>query len=183
MAYNPQIHHRRRVRLMGWDYARAWWYYVTVCSANRLCIFGQVKNDCMVNSDIGKIVEEEWLRTPIIRPEVELDAYVIMPNHVHAIIVINETRKEDIQCVGTHGRASLRRAPRSLGSLIAGFKAITTKRINMYRQTPFVPVWQGRFHDHIIRNDADLHCIRAYIANNPLQWSLDEENPDFRAGS
>lgn len=104
---------------------------------------------------------------------------------MHAIVILNESN------VGTHGRASeegetmradirppLRRKPRSLSSLMAGFKSIVTKRINILRGTPGEAVWQRGFHDHVIRNDVDLHRIRTYIANNPLQWAIDEENPD-----
>lgn len=174
MNYNPRIHHRRSTRLPDWDYSWAWWYYVTICSYKRECLFGEILGDIMELNDIGKIVNEEWLKTPSIRPELELDDYVIMPNHLHGIVIINDTKRVP---VGTHGRASLHRAPRSLGSFVAGFKSSATKRINTVRATARAPMWQERFHDHIIRNDADLARIRTYIANNPLRWVLDEENP------
>ena len=106
-----------------------------------------------------------------------------MPNHLHGIIIINEdhrpTSRQD-HSVGTHSRASLRglgRSARSVGSIVAGLKSVATKRINLERRTPRNPVWQARFYDHVIRNDADLHRIRSYIGINPLQWALDEENP------
>lgn len=163
---------------------------MTICTHERHCIFGNIVNDEMQLNDLGKIVHEEWAKTPAIRPEVELDDFVIMPNHLHGIVIINDTNNNPTS-VGTHGRVShinttmradirppLQRKPRSLSSLMAGFKSVVTKRINILRGTPGKPLWQGRFHDHIIRNDADLHRIRTYIANNPLQWAIDEENPD-----
>lgn len=126
-------------------------------------------------NEVGKIVQEEWLKTPGIRPEIELDEFLIMPNHLHDLIVIKD--ESSIPKVGTHSRASLQREPRSSGSIIAGFKSAATTRINIIRNTPYAPVWQGRFHDHIIRNEKDLNNIRDYIMNNPLNWWFDEENP------
>jgi len=111
-------------------------------------------------------------KTQIIRPEIELDEFIIMPNHLHGIIVIKETH------VGTHSRASLRRQPRSLGSIIAGFKSAATKRINVERKMPRAPVWQPRFYEHVIRNKKDLTNIREYIINKPMQWHVNEENPN-----
>ena len=135
----------------------------------------------MINEEIqlsvsGQVVKEEWLKTPDMRPEIELDAFTIMPNHFHGIIIIKD--KSQIQHVGTHSCASLHGQPRSLGSIIAGFKSATTKRINEIWNTPHAYVWQNRFYDHIIRNDKELNAIRDYIANNPIKWIYDEENPE-----
>lgn len=124
----------------------------------------------MILNSFGSIVREEWLKTAIIRPELELDEFVIMPNHLHGIIIINDKLKSPAKFnVGTHGRASLQRKPRSLGSIIAGFKSGVTKRINEKRNTPQNPVWQSRFYDRIIRNDKELENIREYIAYNILK--------------
>jgi hypothetical protein len=166
MVFDPKTHHRRSTRLKSWDYSWPWWYYVTVCSHERKCIFGKIVDDEMRLNSIGQIVEQEWLRTPHVRREVELDMYVVMPNHFHGIIILNDvvgaTRRVaphevvgEIP-VGAHGCAPLRRKPLSLGSFIAGFKSVATKRINELRNTPGYPVWQRGFHDHIIRNEADL---------------------------
>jgi len=149
-----------------------------MCTHERECLFGEVVNDKMVLNALGRIVEDEWLKTPSIRPEVELDEFIVMPNHLHGTIIINETMRNESRFVGTHSRASLQRRPRSLSSLVAGYKSVVTKRINTLRGTMRKPVWQERFYDHIIRNEADLHRIRTYIVNNPLQWAIEEENPD-----
>jgi REP element-mobilizing transposase RayT len=132
-------------------------------------------------SEAGKIVAEEWQRSAEIRTEIELDQWAIMPNHLHGIIFIKESMDVGAHgetSAGAHGRAPLpRRAPRSLGSIIAGFKAITTKRINALRGTPGAPVWQRNYYEHILRDEADLARIRNYILGNPSNWDEDRENP------
>jgi putative transposase len=175
----PRVYNRCSIRLKDYDYSTPGGYFVTICTYKRECTFGEVVDETMRLSPLGRIVQEEWLRTSIIRPDIELDAFTIMPNHIHGIIVIKEgTSIESRTRVGMHSCASLRRQPKSLGSIIAGFKSATTKRINEMRNELRRPVWQNRFYDHIIRTDKDLDNIREYILHNPLQWSLDEENPD-----
>ena len=178
------LHHRKSIRLKEYDYSSLGEYFVTMCTYQRECLFGEIVNDEMILNPLGLIVQEEWLRTQVIRFEIELDEFVIMPNHLHGIIIV----KDDPQImVGTHGRASLRgiyrqdaslrRQPRSLGSIIAGFKSAATKRINEERNMPRSPVWQSRFYEHVIRNEKDLNNVREYIINNPMQWHVDDENP------
>jgi REP element-mobilizing transposase RayT len=166
--------HRKSIRLKEYDYASPAEYFITICTYERGCLFGGIINDEMVLNSFGLIVQEEWSKTQIIRPELELDEFIIMPNHLHGIIVIKDVPRN---MVGTHGSASLRRQPRSLGSIIAGFKSAATKRINEERKMPRTPVWQSRFYEHIIRNGKDLNNIREYFINNPMQWHVDEENP------
>jgi len=166
---------RTSIRLNDYEYSQPGEYFVTICTHNHKCIFGEVVNEEIHLSKEGEIVKEEWSKTPKIRPEIKLDVFTIMPNHIHGIIIIKD--ESIITKVGTHGRASLQRQPRSLGSFVAGFKSVTTKRINIFRKIPHAYIWQKRFYDHIIRNEKDLNNIRDYIINNPLKWSLDEENP------
>lgn len=127
-------------------------------------------------NDIGKIVEEEWLKTKEIRLNVDLDYYVIMPNHFHGILIINnvETSRWDVSQTKESGHrpVSTQLKPNSLGSIIGQFKSICTKRIHKMGFDHFQ--WQPRFYDHIIRNEADLRRIRNYIQKNPLKWELDE---------
>ena len=172
------LHHRKSIRLKEYNYASPGEYFVTICTHQRECLFGEIIKEEMVLNSLGLIVQEEWLKTEIIRPELELDEFIMMPNHLHGIIVINcepEIKKQAV--VGTHGCASLQRKPRSLGAIIAGFKSAATKRINEERNMSRTPVWQPRFYEHIIRNDKELNNIREYIVNNPMQWHVDEENP------
>jgi putative transposase len=178
MTSNPDRHHRRSTRLKGYDYHQAGGYFVTLCTYERADLFGEVIDGEMRLNEYGQIVQAEWLRTAELRPEVELDAFVVMPNHLHGIVLIHD--------VGAHGRAplqpetshrlSLHRPRRSLGSLMAGFKSAATRQINALRATPGVPVWQRNYNDHVIRNDAELDSIRDYIVTNPARWAWDREN-------
>src|SRR5262249_4014983 len=123
----------------------------------------------------GGIVDGEWLRTPQVRPEISLDEYVIMPNHFHAIVLISSESRvaaPDAR-LGQAPTEHTGRAPRSLGSLVAGFKATTTRR----RGTPGMPFWQRNYYEHVMRDDRDLNRIRSYIQTNPLRWAEDEYNP------
>jgi REP element-mobilizing transposase RayT len=174
--------HRRSIRLRGYDYASAGAYFVTLVTRERGCILGEIELGDLRTSPIGKIAIEEWAKTAEIRPNVEVDAFIVMPNHLHGILFISGPT------VGAHSCAPLRppdehappvRQPRSLGSLIAGFKAATTKRINALRDSPGVPVWQRNYYERIIRNEAELNRIRRYIKDNPARWDDDPENPAF----
>ncbi|HXG36286.1 MAG TPA: transposase [Dehalococcoidia bacterium] len=158
-------HLRRSVRLRDYDYSQRGAYFVTIVAFQRKCLFGDIMNGEMSLSECGKIVEEQWLKAAQMRKEIELDVFVIMPNHLHGIVIIkNESR------VGAHGRAPLHRAPRSLGSLVAGFKSAATKRINGIRN----------YYEHIIRGERDFDAIRRYVLENPLGWARDPENPNSR---
>ena len=163
---------------------------MTIVVKDRQSLLGEIVDDKVCLNQIGKIVEEEWLKTPFIRPNVELDDYVIMPSHLHGILIIGETvgatrgvAQNENKPTSKSTRATFQVAPTktlesgSLGAIIGQFKSKTAKRINALRGTPGIPVWQRNYYDHIIRNDADLHRIRTYIRNNPLKWALDEENP------
>ena len=140
-------------------------------------LFGRVTNGEMQLSQVGRIVEEEWLRTPRLRAEVDLDEFVIMPNHLHGILVFHDCPDSQAdkngQTVRAHGRAPLHCSDRSLGSMMKGFKSGCRKRINRLRQTPGKPVWQRNYHEHIIRNDEDLGNVREYILENPLHWEVE----------
>jgi len=156
--------------LQGYDYSSPGAYFVTICTQNRECLFGDIVNGKMVLNDIGKIVADEWIKTGDIRDEIELDAWVVMPNHFHGIVMI---RRGDRPVAPTPTPLPGPR-PKSIGSLMSGFKSAVTKRINKIRQTPGISVWQRNFYEHIIRNETELGNIRQYIINNPLNWRSDE---------
>ncbi|MEW5758589.1 MAG: transposase [Candidatus Omnitrophota bacterium] len=159
-------------RLPRWDYSSNGYYFVTICTKEKEHYFGEIINGEMELSKIGEVVAREWQNTEAIRLDVEVDEWVVMPNHLHGIINIVET----------HCSASLQQkrinkfGPQSnnLASIIRGFKSKTTKDIRMAGFNAFA--WQPRFYDHVIRNDASLNRIREYIQNNPTQWDLDIEN-------
>jgi REP element-mobilizing transposase RayT len=142
-------------------------------------LFGDVIGGEMRLTRMGKIVADEWLESVDVRGEIDLDAWVIMPNHVHGIVIIDTSPVD----VGAYGHTPLRKTTfqspsRTLGAMIRGFKGATTIRINAMRGTPRVPVWQRNYHDHIIRDADSLRSIRRYIANNPRRWAADAENPN-----
>jgi REP element-mobilizing transposase RayT len=177
MRYDPLKHHRRSIRLKGYDYSQEGAYYVTIVADHRECLFGEIENGKMRLNDFGKIVQEEWLQTARVRPNVELGEYVVMPNHLHGIIVINNTI-----VVGANRRFAPTKHPRapipnSIGAIMMQFKSIVTKRINAVRGTQGAPVWQRNYHERIVRNDDDLDRICTYIINNPFNWESDDENP------
>jgi putative transposase len=179
VKYDPNKHHRRSTRLKNYDYTTPGAYFITICTYRRECLFGEIINGSMQLNKLGQIVLDEWLRSVEIRQEIGFDAWVIMPNHFHGIIVINPAT-----LVGANGRSPLQgmpsktMKPRSLSSFIAGFKSITTQRINIVRNLPRVPVWQRNYYDRIIRDQAALQQIRQYIDNNPLSWQQDQLHPD-----
>ncbi len=184
------------VRLKGWDYSAAGYYFVTICTLNRLCTLGNVIDGIMRLSPVGKIVAEEWQKTALIRNNVAIDKWVVMPNHLHGIVIINETPQPGVStepcrdvpaaclpasaaCLDS-GISKPGDVPAghlykgSLGAIIGQFKSVCTKRI-WAAGHDFA--WQSRFYDEIIRDEKSLEIIREYICNNPLQWQLDKENP------
>ncbi|MDX2229499.1 MAG: transposase [Leptolyngbyaceae cyanobacterium bins.349] len=177
-------------RCPTWDYTSNGLYFVTICTKNRRCFFGHVVDGEMQLSPMGAIVAEEWQKTPQIRPNVQLDAWVVMPNHFHAIIVINqpppvETFRRNVsteplptdptdptKSPPTHQKSRLQ--SNSLGAIVGQFKSICTKRIWKSGFPDFA--WQPRFHDHIIRNEEAASRIRHYIRQNPQRWASDRHH-------
>lgn len=167
-------------RLRGWDYSADGHYFITVCTKNRECFLGQIENGKMLPSPAGKVVEEEWKRTEQVRPDVRLDAWVMMPNHVHGIVILqNRAGKSPVETprrgvsLAKDTKAKLHAG--SLGAVIGQFKSVSTKHIRAVGVHDFA--WQPRFYDRIIRDENALAEIRAYILNNPNAWEEDEENP------
>ncbi|MBI4211506.1 MAG: transposase, partial [Deltaproteobacteria bacterium] len=165
---------RRPIRLRDYDYSQNGAYFVTICTHKRECLFGEIVNGEMQLNDIGRVVVDEWLKTPQIRDEIDLDQWVIMPNHFHGIIVIN--RRGTLQRAPTHEQFG-KPTSNSIPTIIRLFKSTVTKRINEFRNTPQQPVWQRNYYEHVIRNEDSLNQIREYIFNNPDQWEFDQENP------
>lgn len=179
----PKDHRERKpTRLTNYDYSLAGAYFITINAYQREALFGEVVDGVIMLNDLGDIVVAAWELTPVIRPNVELDEFVVMPNHFHVILFIHEI---DPPIVGATRGSPLPKsnnprgpAPDSLGAIIAGFKSAATKRINTHRDHPGLPVWQRNYHDKIIRNDRHLHATRTYIQNNPQNWHDDENYPD-----
>ncbi|MEM6256483.1 MAG: transposase [Cyanobacteria bacterium P01_D01_bin.156] len=182
MRYNPDKHHRRSIRLKGYDYSSPGGYFLTLCTHERKCLFGEIQNGRMILSDWGAIVAEEWKKSAQIRQEIELDVWVVMPNHFHGIVFITDVGVSGDSSQHPHrtdkkGIMPLMK-PKSISSLMAGFKSATTKRINQLRNASVTPVWQRNYHDRIIRDEAALQTIRQYVRNNPQQWQIDQMHPE-----
>jgi len=182
MAYDREKHHRRSIRLRQFDYTSPKAYFVTLCTDDRRFTFGRVTKSEIHLSKIGRIVAEEWLRSPDVRPEIQLDEWIVMPNHLHGIVVITASGSghETLIPPITRPSRSLYRKPRSSSSFLGGLKATVTRRVNVFRGTPGAPVWQRNFYEHIIRDKRGLKDIRKYIIENPLNWDTDPLNPRGR---
>jgi REP element-mobilizing transposase RayT len=158
---------RKSIRLPGYDYAAPNWYLVTICAAERRPVFGEISGTEMVLSDAGQVVERRWLRLPEFYPRVGLENFIVMPNHIHGILVIGEP--------GPAPQLSRQRKHR-LSEIVRGFKSMSAREINRGTRDRR-PLWQRGYYEHIIRDDADLARIREYIDNNPIAWANDPENP------
>jgi REP element-mobilizing transposase RayT len=138
-------------------------YFVTICAFEKSCVFGRIEAETTILSPLGRIVDEEWRRTPNVRAGVQLDEWIVMPNHVHGILYVPDVPGDFKAAVG------LIRAKRSLASFIAGYKSSVTRRAKVELSwTP--PVWQRNYFEHIIRGEADLERARRYIFENPARW-------------
>jgi REP element-mobilizing transposase RayT len=181
----PAIGRRRLTRLQEHNYAAPGAYFVTVCTLHKEPILGEIACDSVVLSPAGAIVDEAWHDLSEHYPHLRLDAFVIMPNHIHGILFLSGPPLPDSVGAGlrpapTHPDDTTASRRHGLSEIIRAFKSFSARRINALRGTPGLPVWQRGFYDHVIRNDEDLARIRQYIITNPLRWSLDEENPHAR---
>ncbi len=169
MSYNAEIHHRRSIRIKDYNYSQDGAYFITLCAYHRECLFGEIENEVMLLNDFGQVVRCEWMKSFEIRKEILIDEFIIMPNHFHGIVFIRHQTPLPNECLT---RVS---GPRnkSISALVAAFKSIVTTKINQIRQTPFQPVWQRSYYEHIIRNEKSLLHIREYTKNNPRTWKND----------
>jgi putative transposase len=191
--YNPSVHHRRSIRLQGYDYSQAGLYFITICTHNRECWFGEIINKEMILNEAGKMADECWLNIPKHFPNTVLHEHVVMPNHIHGII---ELKNKDIQVAGDDvasvvvpvdigvrvqdfeprreapKNAYQKIIPRSIGSIVRGYKIGVTK---FFRDnTDIHKVWQRDFYENIIRNEQSYYRISQYIINNPRVWDDDK---------
>jgi putative transposase len=176
--YDPKIHSRRSIRLREYDYSQNGYYYVTICTRDRKCWFGNVVNGKMKLSGIGEIVKQCWDTIQQHFDDVILDEMVIMPNHLHGIIVINGNNGQPYNALCCRGL--INQTPTTtkwilqktqnmvLGKIIRFFKARSCRLIHMNGFNEFQ--WQRNYYEHIIRNDDELYMIRKYIINNPLRF-------------
>jgi putative transposase len=196
MKHEPDKQGRRSIRLREYDYAQAGAYFSTIVTKDRACLFGEIVDGEMRPNQFGCIVQAAWGELPDHYQGVQCDAFMVMPNHVHGIIVLTGDGGAGEYDVGaglkpartessptTAPWAGFNPAPtrRGLPEIIRGFKTFSARRINELRETPGVPVWQRNYYEHVVRGENELSRILEYIANNPLQWGMDRENPFWAA--
>jgi len=200
MKYDPERHHRRSIRLQDWDYAGEGAYFVTICTHERLCLFGEAVDGEIRLNEYGQIARACWEEIPLHFSHAQSDVFVVMPNHVHGIIIlatpVGARHAVPLQghavplqwhavplqnAVPLHGQNGGfgKPVPGSIPTIIRSFKSAVTKRVNALRDVPGVPVWQRNYYEHIIRNERELTRISEYIMGNPANWETDDNNPDF----
>jgi REP element-mobilizing transposase RayT len=198
MPYNPIIHHRRSIRLKDYDYSQAGLYFITICCQDKICRFGKIKNGEMILNDWGKLHIDEWLKTPNMRPNIQLGEFIVMPNHMHGIIVITDNdegggrgvlhtphnntphnntphdNNNHTPCDNNGGvcNTPLRSPSNTIGAVIRGYKSAVTKQI--HELGFFDAIWQRNYYEHIIRNEQSYQNIADYIIHNPEKW-LDDK--------
>lgn len=202
-TYNPQIHHRRSIRLKGYDYSQTGLYFVTICCQDRECRFGAIENGEMILNEYGTIAYNQWIKLTERFSNFELDVFQIMPNHMHGIIALNDVgagftpapyndeiygqspngqpQGLPLQITDNDNRATARSAP-AIGDIVGAYKSLVANECLKIWKTKWVganpastmgKLWQRNYHEHIIRNEESYHIISEYIINNPLQWKED----------
>ena len=177
MTHDLKKHRRRSIRLKDYDYSQSGAYFITICTHNKEILFGEILDGEMQLNEWGNVVEDCWDEVPRHFKNVELDAFIVMPNHVHGIIIITNDIHVGAGLPRPYNKNISGGVKHTLGQIVAYFKYQSSKRINSIRGTSGMPVWQRNYYEHIIRNERDLDEIRQYIINNPLKWELDTENP------
>ena len=209
--HDAGIHHRRSIRVKGYDYAQDGAYFVTICAQSKQCLFGDIAKGEMKLNDVGRMVNDHWIGLKNRFSNIEIDEFIVMPNHFHGIIVIFSVGAGLVSALPEHGifpksskgvkqrngsteanntkmRADTRPAPtNTVGDMMCAFKSLVANEyIKSVKSGKFPPfeksVWQRNYYEHIIRDDNDLDRIREYIINNPLNWEIDELYSRIRRG-
>ena len=170
---------RRSLRLRGYDYSQPGAYFVTICTRNRLPIFGRIDQGRMLLNNCGKIATRKWEQLDKRFPEIEIDEFIVMPDHMHGIIVIPDPT--GVWAIHELPRQREKNSPiarrrMTLPMVIGFYKMNTAKAINIANNTRGTHVWQRNYYEHIIRNEDSLNRIRHYIQENPINWPIDPEN-------
>lgn len=185
---NEPTHERRSIRLPGFDYTSYGAYFVTICAHKRRCLFANPRSPDLRLTRLGWMVVECWLAIPAHAPEVANDAFVVMPNHLHGVLLLKRAGKTAAEFDERRRRlATTSSNPRSpdfprpeagsLSAIIRSFKSAVTHRARRELGRSVMRVWQRGFFDRIVRNERELNDIRLYIRENPRRWARDTENP------
>ena len=160
MKYDPRIHHRRSIRLKGYDYSKPGAYFITICTHQRKRLFGEVVDGQMQLNNLGNIARSHWCRLEKHHAHIRLDEFVVMPDHFHGIVIIKN--------LGIDAKSD--RQYKAIPEIIRGFKTFSARQINRTRQVSGVPLWQRNYYERIVRNESELNNIQKYILNNPQNW-------------
>ncbi len=176
--------HRRSIRLPGYDYSQPGAYFVTMVTHGHRCLFGRVEEGEMVLNTLGRVASAQWHQLPYRFADLELGEWVIMPNHIHGILVITGKGEASSDKLLRPQSESIKDAsplrpngtiPGSVGAIIQNFKSVTSRKINSQLSKAKEPLWHRNYYEHVIRNEQDLQTITDYIMTNPLNWEKDEE--------
>ena len=163
MQYNPEIHHRRSIRLKDYDYSNEGMYFITICCEKRENRFGEIINNEMIMSELGEIAQVQWLELTTRFLHIKLGEFVVMPNHFHGILIIENTLNLDENTKIT-----------SISDVIGAYKSLVMHHVlKLFGGKPLGKIWQKNMYEHIIRNSASYEKIENYIINNPQNWEND----------
>jgi putative transposase len=186
VKFNPEVHHRRSIRLRDYDYSYAGAYFVTICTFERECLFGEVIDGDMRLNDAGQLIMTIWDSLPQRYQNVDVDSFVVMPNHAHGIVVIHDpvgaihespAFESDVKIGAIRESPLQNRRAMTLSKIVGYLKMNTAKEINQLRDNPGGPVWQRNYYERVIRDEQELAAIRQYIVDNPARWAEDENHP------
>ncbi|MDD3050399.1 MAG: hypothetical protein PHR06_04570 [Candidatus Cloacimonetes bacterium] len=181
MAYNPDIHKRRSIRLKGYDYSQANFYFITICCDNNICRFGNIVKNEMILNDYGKIAYNQWEKLAKRFQNFELNVFQIMPNHIHGIIVLNDIVGASLAVAQNGGmdiRAGASPAP-TIADIVGAYKSLVSNEcleIFKSKNETMGKLWHRNYYEHIIRNEQSYENISNYITNNPVNWQHDKFN-------
>ena len=183
MPYNPTIHHRKSIRLKGYDYSQAGLYFITICVQDRKCLLGEIENDEMILNDFGTIAFQQWEKLRDRFTNMELDVFQIMPNHMHGIIMLTDTVAGATLAVALQTGAGASPAPTGItgtvGDIVGAYKSLVANGcLEIFKQKNpdemMGKLWQRNYHEHIIRNELSYQRIAEFIINNPKKWNDDK---------
>lgn len=183
--YDLKFHHRRSIRLRGYDYSQCGAYFITICVQRLECLFGMINNGNMILNDYGKIVKKCWYDIQNHYLKIELPEFVVMPNHCHGIIIVGAglSRPENVEKnagsldknnFNNHDKIGRDNPAPTIGNVVGYFKYIATKQINTVINNGVQKIFQRNYYEHMIRNENEYNNIAQYIKNNPLNWLKDK---------
>ncbi|HLP62304.1 MAG TPA: transposase [Candidatus Deferrimicrobium sp.] len=186
MKYNAEIHHRRSIRLQGYDYSSAGAYFVTLCTQNHECLFGEISNRKMILNAAGEMINIILQQIPDFYPDNDIDEFVVMPDHIHTIIIVGAGPRVCPSVFASTGNPQggigqprgVSPTGLPLPDMVSRIKSMTTKLYSDgVKQSGWQPfngkLWQRNYYEHIIRNENELFQIREYVDNNPANWEID----------